>query len=193
MQSIWPGTISFGLIHIPIKLYSATKDRAFNFHFLRKSDLCPIKYLKVCRQTGEQVEFKDIVKGYEYRKGDYVIFEESDFKKADPEALKKSKKAGLGRSPQKRHGKVYLDYLQNNKGQTIASVYSLRSKPGATVSTPLFWDELNYRLDPLKFNIKTIFNRLKKTGEIFSGVLGAGINMGTVLRSLEDNMPAAKI
>ena len=85
MHALWSGSISFGLINIPITLYSATKDRALDFDMLRKDDLCPISFARVCRTTGEEVPFKDIVKGYEYREGDYVVLDKEDFKRAAPE------------------------------------------------------------------------------------------------------------
>ena len=90
----------------------------------------------------------------------------------------------LERSPKKRQKKVYLDTLQNREMQTLASAYSLRGKPGAPVSTPLEWSEVKKGLDPSKFNIKTIFKRLDKLGDIFKPVLGKGINMKKILDSL---------
>lgn len=84
MHSLWSGSISFGLINIPITLYSATKDRVLDFDMLRKDDLCPISFVRVCRTTGEEVPFSDIVKGYEYREGDYVVLDKEDFKRAAP-------------------------------------------------------------------------------------------------------------
>lgn len=83
----------------------------------------------------------------------------------------------IERNPAKRRGKVYLDYLQNSKGQTLAAPYSLRPRPGATVSTPLKWSEVKSGLDPKKFTIQTIFARVKKTGDLFKPVLGPGINL----------------
>jgi bifunctional non-homologous end joining protein LigD len=73
----------------------------------------------------------------------------------------------LERSPKKRDRKIYLDWLQNRKGQTLAAPYSLRPYPGATVSAPVGWNELNERLDPAKFNIKTIWKRLEKKGDLW--------------------------
>lgn len=91
----------------------------------------------------------------------------------------------LERSPLKRIGKVYLDYLQNRSGQTIAAPYSVRPKPGATVSAPLDWDEVKPGLDPKKFNIKTMTDRIEKLGDIFKGVLGTEINLIKSLKDLE--------
>lgn len=85
MRSLWTGSISFGLINIPITLHSASKDRPLDFDMLRKDDLCPISFVRVCRTTGEEVPYKDIVKGYEYQDGDYVVLDKEDFKRAAPE------------------------------------------------------------------------------------------------------------
>jgi bifunctional non-homologous end joining protein LigD len=83
----------------------------------------------------------------------------------------------LERSPAKRKGKIYLDFLQNRSIQTIAAPYSLRPKPGATVSAPLHWDEVKKGLTVKQFNIDSIFDRLKEVGDIFKPVLGKGIDM----------------
>ncbi|OGF21725.1 Ku protein [Candidatus Falkowbacteria bacterium RBG_13_39_14] len=88
MRSIWSGGISFGLIYIPVKLYTAVQARALKFHYLRKKDLCPVGYVKTCRITGEEVSNEDIIRGYEYQKGNYVILEKEDFEKAN---VKKTK------------------------------------------------------------------------------------------------------
>lgn len=70
------------MIHIPVKLYTAVAERGLDLDMLRRQDLCPIRYARVCRDTGEEVPYEDIVKGYEYRKGDYVVLEDEDFKRA---------------------------------------------------------------------------------------------------------------
>jgi DNA end-binding protein Ku len=79
----WRGMISFGLVNVPVNLYTAVKPEIHAMNYLRKDDLCPISYKKVCRATGEEVPFGDIVKGYEYREGDFVVLEDEDFEKAD--------------------------------------------------------------------------------------------------------------
>ncbi len=91
----------------------------------------------------------------------------------------------LERNPSRRKKKVYLDYLQNRKGQTLAAPYSVRPKPGATVSTPLKWEEVKAGLHPSDFTIKNIFKRLEKTGDLFKGVLGPGIDIEKCMRKLE--------
>lgn len=80
-----------------------------------------------------------------------------------------------------RGGKMYLDHLQNRPGATIASPYSLRPKPGATVSMPLHWDEVKKGLKMKDFTIKNAMERLKSTGDLFVGVLGEGIDMEKIL------------
>ncbi|MFZ1618180.1 MAG: DNA ligase D [Flavobacteriales bacterium] len=94
----------------------------------------------------------------------------------------------LERSLAKRNKKqIYLDHLQNRKGQTLASVYSIRPKPGATVSTPLDWDEVRPGLDLREFTIHTVPTRVEKVGDLFQGVLGkASFPLTKVARVLED-------
>jgi bifunctional non-homologous end joining protein LigD len=92
----------------------------------------------------------------------------------------------LERNLRKRGDKhIYLDHLQNRKGQTIAAAYSLRPYPGATVSTPLTWKEVKLGLNPAAFNIHTMSKRLRKTGDLFSGVLGKGFDLGRCLKLLD--------
>lgn len=88
------------------------------------------------------------------------------------------------RSPAKRRHKVYLDFLQNNEGQTLAAPYSVRPTPEASVSTPLHWSEVNKRLDPTKFTIKTALKRFKSEGDLWKPVLGKGIDMKKILAKL---------
>ena len=83
MRPAWSGMVSFGLVNVPVNLYVAIKPEVHQMTYLRKEDLCPIQYKKVCRVTGEEVPYDDIVKGYEYQDGDYVVLDEGDFKKAD--------------------------------------------------------------------------------------------------------------
>ncbi len=85
------------------------------------------------------------------------------------------------RLPKKRQKKVYIDFLQNNFGQTLAAPYSVRPRPGASVSTPLLWSEVKKGLDPLDFNIKNTLKRLEKKGDLFLPVLGKGINIQKIL------------
>jgi bifunctional non-homologous end joining protein LigD len=80
--------------------------------------------------------------------------------------------------------KIYMDYLQNRRGQTIASVYSLRPKPGAPVSTPLLWQEVKNGLHPRDFNIYNIGERIAEKGDLFSGIFSKPIDLKTCLEKL---------
>ncbi|RPI73196.1 MAG: DNA ligase D [Ignavibacteriales bacterium] len=91
----------------------------------------------------------------------------------------------LERSPSKRQKKVYLDYLQNRPGQTLAAPYSVRPRPGAPVATPLKWNEVKIGLNPASFHIKNIISRLNKTGDIFKEVLQKGIDIEKCISKLE--------
>src|SRR5947199_10469536 len=82
MRAIWKGAISFGLVNIPVGLYSATRPgNEIKFHLLRKSDHSPIKYKRVAEADGKEVPWEDIVKGFEYQKGEHVVLDEEDFKR----------------------------------------------------------------------------------------------------------------
>jgi DNA end-binding protein Ku len=84
MRAIWTGSISFGLVNIPIKLYSAAETRdGIELHMLHKSDQAPIRYAKICTDEGIEVPFQDIVKGFEYAEGEYVVITDEDFDSAD--------------------------------------------------------------------------------------------------------------
>jgi DNA end-binding protein Ku len=86
MRAIWKGSISFGLVNIPIALYPATRREEFKFRLLRKSDLSPVNYKRVAEKDGKEVPWDQIVKGYEYEKGKYVVLKDEDFERVDLEA-----------------------------------------------------------------------------------------------------------
>ena len=90
----------------------------------------------------------------------------------------------LERSLSKRGPKIYIDWLQNRTGQTLASVYSLRPVPGASVSAPLDWKEVNHQLHPKQFTIQNIFQRIKKKGDIFLPVLNEANSIDKALKAL---------
>lgn len=94
------------------------------------------------------------------------------------------KTTSIERMPVKRQKKVYLDFLQNRKAQTMVSAYCLRPQPGAPVSTPIDWKELNDKLNPKDFNIHNTLDRLKKKGDLFQEVLSKGIDMQRCLDHL---------
>ena len=90
----------------------------------------------------------------------------------------------LVRNPEKRKDKIYIDYLQNRPIQTICAPYSVRPKPGATVSAPLHWSEIKKGLSMQQFNMKTIHDRLKQEGDLFAGILDKSIDLNKVLKAL---------
>jgi DNA end-binding protein Ku len=87
-RSIWRGTISFGLVSVPVRMFTATESKELRFHFLHKDDLSPIGYDKVRKDTGEHVDPEDIVRGFEVAKGQYVPLEEEDLDRLDVELTK---------------------------------------------------------------------------------------------------------
>lgn len=92
------------------------------------------------------------------------------------------------RNPEKRKGKIYLDFLQNRETQTAAAPYSLRPKPGVPVSTPLDWSELKKGLTPTTYNARNIMERLKAEGDLFKPVLGKGVDLEKLLANLAAQM-----
>jgi DNA end-binding protein Ku len=86
MRAIWKGNISFGLVNIPIALYPATRKEELKFRLLRAKDLSPVNYKRVAEKDGREVPWGDIVKGYEYEKGKFVVLNEKDFQRVDLEA-----------------------------------------------------------------------------------------------------------
>ena len=86
MRPLWKGAISFGLVTIPVSLYPAIAREELKFRMLRQSDLSPINYKRVAESDGKEVPWDQIVKGYEYEKGKYVVLQEEDFARVDVEA-----------------------------------------------------------------------------------------------------------
>lgn len=86
MRAIWKGSISFGLVNIPIALYPATRKEELKFRLLRKKDLSPVNYKRVAAKDGREVPWDEIVKGYEYEKGKFVVLSDKDFQRVDLEA-----------------------------------------------------------------------------------------------------------
>jgi DNA end-binding protein Ku len=82
MASIWKGSLAFGLVNIPVELKTAVRSDHISFRLLHEADLSPIKYERVCEAEGESVPWSEIVKGYEYEKGRYVVMTDDDFKAA---------------------------------------------------------------------------------------------------------------
>jgi DNA end-binding protein Ku len=86
MRAIWKGTISFGLVSIPISLYLASRREELKFHLLRASDLSRVNFKRVAEADGKEVPWDKIVKGYEYDKDKFVVPKEEDFTRVDVEA-----------------------------------------------------------------------------------------------------------
>jgi DNA end-binding protein Ku len=87
-RSMWKGSIAFGLVNIPVELYSAVRDHRPRFRLLHAKDEAPVRYERVCQSEGKPVAWEDLVKGYEYEKGQFVVLTKDDFKTA---ALEKTK------------------------------------------------------------------------------------------------------
>ena len=87
-RSIWSGSISFGLVNVPVRLYSAVQEHKLQFHFVHEKDNSPIGYEKICKKEGKPVPDKEIVKAFEYEKGEYVFMQDEDFEAARAEGYK---------------------------------------------------------------------------------------------------------
>jgi DNA end-binding protein Ku len=85
-RALWKGAISFGLVNIPVGLYSAEDRKEMSFSMLDRRDMSPVGYHRVNKESGEEVPWKEIVKGYEYRKGKYVVLTDEDFRRANVKA-----------------------------------------------------------------------------------------------------------
>lgn len=123
MRALWNGALSFGLINIPIRLYSAAEERGLNFDMLHKKDLSPIRYARICKADGKEIPYSDIVKGYKYEDGDYVVLVDEDFKRAD---VKKTKSIEIfDFVEEKEIDSIYYEkpyYLEPGKGADKAYV-----------------------------------------------------------------------
>lgn len=124
MRAIWSGALSFGLVNIPVRLYSATEEHGLDFDMLHKKDLSPIRYARVCKADGKEIPYEDIVKGYEMQEGDYVVLSDEDFKKAN---VKKTKTIDIiDFVKEDQVDSIYFEkpyYLEPDKG--AAKAYAL--------------------------------------------------------------------
>jgi DNA end-binding protein Ku len=130
MRSIWSGSLSFGLVNIPIKLYVATEEKTVSLDMLHKKDLSPIRYAKICRAEEKEVPYDEIIKGYEVDKDDYVVVTSDDMQKAN---VKKTKS---------------IEIMQFVKEEEIDSMYFekpyyLEPAKGAEKSYALLLEALN--------------------------------------------------
>jgi DNA end-binding protein Ku len=88
MHAIWKGTLSFGLVNIPVHLITASREKELSFVLLHKNDLSTVRYARICKKEDKEIPWNEIVKGYEFESGNYVVLNEQDFEKAN---LKKTK------------------------------------------------------------------------------------------------------
>src|SRR3954468_5823559 len=85
-RALWKGAISFGLVTIPVSLYPASRSERLSFDMIDKRDFSPVGYKRYNKRTGDEITMENIVKGYEYEKGEYVVVSDEDFKQANVEA-----------------------------------------------------------------------------------------------------------
>ena len=85
-RPLWKGAITFGLVHVPVAIHSAEDRKEFKFAMLDRRDLSPVGYKRYSKRSGKEVPWKDVVKGYEYDKDQYVVLSEEDFRRANPKA-----------------------------------------------------------------------------------------------------------
>jgi DNA end-binding protein Ku len=85
-RSLWKGAISFGLVHIPVEMYSAVKEHGLDLTMLDRRDFSPVGFKRYNKNNDKEVTWDDIVKGYEYTDGEYVVLSEEDLRRANPEA-----------------------------------------------------------------------------------------------------------
>ncbi len=88
MKVLWKGALSFGLVNIPISMYVATENKDIKFNYLHKECMSPIKYQKFCSHCEKEVSSEDIIRGYEYQKGNYVVINQEDFERIPHETTK---------------------------------------------------------------------------------------------------------
>ena len=85
-RALWKGAISFGLIYVPVELHTASKENTLPLHMLDSRDFAPVGYKRVNKNTGKEVDWSHVVKGYEYKKGEFVALADADFKHANVKA-----------------------------------------------------------------------------------------------------------
>lgn len=108
MRAIWKGAISFGLVNIPVRLYTASHEKEVSFVLLHKKDFSEVRYARICKNEEKEVPWSEIVKGYEYESGNYVVLDDADFEKAN---LKKTKT---------------IEILNFVEGEEIDSIYYVK-------------------------------------------------------------------
>lgn len=123
-RALWKGAISFGLVYVPVELLAGSKDNTLPLHMLDSRDFAPIGYHRINKTTGKEVDWSHIVKGYEYKKGDFVALADADFKRANvkaSETIEIDTFCDVSQIPAMYYEKPY--YLAPTKGGN--KVYSL--------------------------------------------------------------------
>ncbi len=129
MHALWKGSISFGLVNIPVKMFSTGKENELKFVMLHKKDLSQIRYARICKTDGAEVPWNEIVKGFEYQPGEYVVLNQEDFDKAN---LKKTKSIEI------------FDFVKESEINSIYYVkpYILEPEKGASKTYVLLQEAL---------------------------------------------------
>lgn len=174
-RAIWKGAISFGLVHIPVSLVSATSAQGVDFDWLDKRSMDPVGYKRINKTTGKEVTKDNIVKGVAYEKGRYVVLSEDEIRAAHPKATQTieiiafidSDQVPLQNidtpyylAPDKRGGKVFIDYPRNGRGASTVAAYSVRARPGLPVSVPISRQELASLRSAQQWNVANLEERL---------------------------------
>lgn len=151
MRPILSGSLSFGLINIPVRVFSASNEHALSFDMLHKKDNSPIRYAKICKEEEKEVPYKDIVKGYQYQKGEYVIITDDDFKNA---------------SAQKTNAIEIMDFVPESDIDSIyfEKPYYLEPDKGASKSYALLREAL--RISRKVGIVKFIFKNREHLGAV---------------------------
>ena len=126
-RALWTGAISFGLIYVPVEVRTASKDNTLPLHMLDSRDFAPIGFQRVNKKTGKEVDWSHIVKGYEYKKGEYVALADADFKHANvkaSETIEIDTFCDVSQIPAMYYEKPY--YLSPSKVATKFIVYCVR-------------------------------------------------------------------
>jgi len=129
-RAIWTGSLSFGLVNIPIEVHTAVRDHRPHFRMLHATDRSPINFERVCQKDGKSVAWGDIVKGYEYEKGRFVVLEKEDFEAA---ALEKTRRIDV------------LDFVEADAidDRYFDKPYYLTAKKGGEVAYALLREAMN--------------------------------------------------
>jgi DNA end-binding protein Ku len=168
MRAIWSGSLSFGLINIPVKIYSAAEEHALDLDMLDKDTLRPIGYARVIKGTNKVVKWENIVRGYKWHGGDYVVLDDADFKAANPKKTRSLDITSFADEaeidtmyferpyylePDKRSAKAYslLREALRKSGKVAIALYVLRDKEHIGIIKPegdiLVLEQMRYHGD----------------------------------------------